>query len=395
MAGQIDANFFLHYAQVADNINALKHVDQLLQQAQGLVSATTERIRGLEGTLAKAYSDEKRYDKRIHRNENPRFFHYFVIKRAAKVERLKGERDALKGRIGEWTNELDSQRNVLEKETAELNRVKDTARTRDAYVAERNDMYERAVSTCPSPRLQQIQSNIAAQTQAKGQEANLLQRVNNVVQMLNQGQGMYNEAMRMLQEAHNLNQNAQMITQFERIEDEEERRRLERAERDRQMRRDRLINEAQGPANQAYMLISNAWSQFPPEARQRYPTLAMQIGQTPLVQLKSASQGETMMMDMLGNFGETINNSMSERKIRENMDVVRQCQEILRQQTGLVQALVAAIGASVAQMDGQLHTLEAQKKEEKDNIFVHLRNSVLGSMQQTPQIQAAQAIPCF
>jgi hypothetical protein len=389
---QVAPATFVRYGELATQMASLANVDNALRSAQGSVAQTEAAIAQQRQALASQVAAQRRLEKRIHRNENPRFLHYFVLNRKDKVVRLKGEHAGnLQAQTSTKAATAESEL-ALSRHQQQLAGVSEAVRTRDALASEQQRIFDAVVQAHPSARLQQIAANAAAQERAAAQEQGLAQHVQAVLGQLQQGLGMYARAQQMLEEARMLNARARVINRIEfqeGPEGEAEYRRLEQLERDNQLRRDQLINDSQRPASDAYVLLSAAFAAFPAEARARYPQLAAQIGQTPLPQLRRANQGATLLADALfGKIGAAFNNASSEGMIRDNEQVLQQCTAIVNQQVALINALLAGIQANVAAMATNQRTLADQAQQERVAIFEAVRQRVMAASQPLPQANA-------
>lgn len=381
---------FTRYGELGAQMAGLADVDSALRSAQGSVAQTQAAIAQQQQALASQAAAQRRLEKRIQRNENPRFLHYFVLNRKAKVERLKGEHGANLQAQASTKAATAEREQALGQQRQQLAGVSEAVRTRDTLASERQHIFDTVVQAHPSARLQQIAANAAAQERAAAQEQGLAQHVQAVLGQLQQGLGLYARAQQMLEEARMLNARARVINRIEfreGPEGEQEYLRLERLERSNQLRRDQLINDAQRPACDAYGLLSAAFATFPAEARARYPQLAAQIGQTPLPQLRRADQGATLMADALfGQIGAAFNNASSEGMIRDNQQVLQQSSAIIAQQVALINALLAGIQNNVATMQANQRTLADQAQQERAAIFEAVRQHVMS--RRLPQADA-------
>lgn len=386
----MDPNVFFRHEDLQKQINALANCDNEAAQAQSVVSSTTQQIANTENVLRQKQHASGKLKKRLHRNENPRFFHYMQFNRKKKVDRLKGELDTLIGECSQIEGSIPPLRDTLGQQQEVLNRSKNVVAHRNTLTQERDQIFESVVNANPSARLQQIRVNEQAQGDAIRKEQALLQQLGACATEATRGQQQYSEAMRLMQAAERYNTTARVINraEFENEEDyKREQRRLREWERREQGIRDNMINEAQIPANNGYTIIAHAWQLFPAEARIRYPQLSSQIGHVPLPQLLKQSAIETSVMDMMGDIGTAVNNASVQSKIRQNMQTIAECQRILGQQQQLIAALKSAILASAAKMEDQLNVLKQQDKEEQNVIFSTIRN---GTMQRSA---VATAVP--
>lgn len=143
-----------------------------------------------------------------------------------------------------------------------------------------------------------------------------------------------------------------------------------------QATRDRHINQACQQASAGYRSMHAAlFSSFPQEARQRYPVLCTQIGQSPFPLLEGASGFETSMADLFGPVGGMMNELGTENKIMRDLSVVQQCEKIARQQHNLIVKVCNKIGASVAQMDQTLAQINGGIEAERRRIFEAVKSS--------------------
>jgi len=384
-----DPSFFQDYDATNNQVQSLSHVENDIQVQRAEIKRLKDSISTWESKLSNARKQQPRLEKRIHRNENPRFFHYLQINRHEKVNQLKQTRDSLVSGQEQWTSSKQRDEGQLKDMMTALTNSESLARTRDQLENKLQSMFDQvADSVPPTPRLNQINSNIFEQTGALRVEQMLLDQVNGTLSTLDQVQKLYNESMGMLQRAARDNRTAQFVN----FADAGDRNRgPDYFERMKQAQRDQLINAAQGPADQAYMLADRAWATFPSEARARYPTLAAQIGKAPMPRLRGANFGNTLMAGFaFGNIGDAINNAHASGKIEQNMQVIEQARSIITTQTALVMALRDAIANNVVAMKGQLRTLTGQRVEERTSIFESIRARVMQQFGHQPPAVAYQ-----
>mmetsp|Transcript_26305 Transcript_26305/g.42610 ORF Transcript_26305/g.42610 Transcript_26305/m.42610 type:complete len:498 (+) Transcript_26305:58-1551(+) len=371
----VNRSFFVDYASTCEQIENLQFVDKGISNCSASIKNLQQQISTLENKLGRARRDQPKLEARIHRNENPHFFHYMQIGRADKVTRLKNQLETLKGDQLKWSEEKHQQEAQLQQRKTELGNLRNSEGSRNALRQKRQQMYNQTVSSVPAtPRIQQITSNISSQKNALQSEKALLSQVDAVVAQINQAQQLYSTSMGMLQRAMGANQTAQ-FTNF--VGDGGG---MEFYETMNQAERDNLINQSQMPANQGYMAMSNAWQVFPNEARQRYPDLAARCGKTPMPRLRGANFGNTLATGMVfGDIGDMFNNMHANQKIQENMQIIQQSLAIVAEQLQLVMALRNAIATNIAAMEGQMSKLIQQDKEERDVIFQNVRATVLSA----------------
>lgn len=377
---------FQRHDELSTQIEALAHAEANAGAAKATLANSTRALAGTRSTHTNLCSKRTHLEKRINRNENPRFLHYFVLNRKKKVEKLKGEHVVLSGTIADSSSKITTLEAEVSKHTTAATAALNVVTQKEGLEKERCDIFDKVVAENATNRLTTIRGNQAKQQAEKQSEMGLKQQVDMTIGSLNRGQQQYSQAEQLLQQARNYNHVAQFENRMEWSESERSearRRHQEMIERETQLNRDRLINEAQQPANNAYMCVTQALSGFPAEVRARYPSLCAQIGQAHFPQLQRADMGTTMMMDMLGTMGEAINNMQSSNKIQQNMQVLEQAKMLLQQQIGLVNAVNGAIMGNIANMDSSLQTMAQEEKEESVKIFLAKRGAVLGAVQQS------------
>jgi len=393
--------------QTATLVNEYNNTEQQLVPLQGCenemhgvdlqVSQAASELRERQALFNKAQQDDQYLRKRIHRNENPRFLHYFVFNRAAKVERLKGELQLVVSKEQDLTSNI----NV---ESANLSNLQHQQQNAHAVVDRKHQLearsralFEQIVDAQPPTQaLQSLRADVQRQGGQLRSEQGLLQVVGGSVAMVKQGLSKFQEAERLYRKANSVNEQAKQVNSREAFEERRERReeafgnecsaecaelrreRLERQERLLQSERDSLINKAHDVAVQAYRVISQAFSSFPMEARGRYPQLCTSIGSVAFPRLEGADFSSALVLDsMLGTVGAAINDFNSGCKIQRNLRVVEECACISSSQLGQMIAMESAVSSNVQQLQAHVQSLEQGVATERVNIFNAVRQRVM------------------
>ncbi|GBG30320.1 Hypothetical Protein FCC1311_065392 [Hondaea fermentalgiana] len=367
-SGSVGPQTIARYNEVTDQAQALSFVEGEIRATSAAISKNTESLDKLNRKLHKARKDLPKAEARLNRNANPHFFHYMQINRSDKVQRLEKLVNDIKSSEEQWVGEKHSTEQSLAAAQKELKRLRQLEGQRTQLLAERTQIYDQVVASVPPTlRLRQIETNITAQKSNLAEEQSLLSQVNEVLAIVQQAQRLYGQSMEMLDQAQRMNNTAQFSNLLGAGRGGGG---LEFYETANQFQRDRLINDSQRPAEQAYQLISRAWQMFPQEVRRRYPAMSAQIGQVPLPRLRSAHFGNTLAAGMVfGDIGDAINNGMATGKIRENLGIVQRCVQIVDQQLALVVALRNTIQTDVDKMTSNMNTLSSQRAAERDDIF--------------------------
>jgi len=375
---------------------ALSGAEQQMQTIDRDVANMSAALHHRQGMLSKTQQDDMHLQKRIHRNSNPRFFHYLVCNRDAKVERLKGELQDLVGIEQNLSNKIAE-------DSGQLSTLRQTQQNSHTRVDKKHQLeshcravFDQVVNAQPPTQtLQQLWAGVQQHGAQMASEQGLLQAIDRSVQLVQQGLSLFQQAEGLYNQAHRVNQQAKQTNRAEVSEERRERREeafgndfgaersewrienLEREERHLQARRDSLINQAHDVAMQAYQVISAGLSAFPMEARARYPQLCASIGQVAFPRVEGANFNNALLADMIfGTTGAAMNDYRSGCKIQNNIRVVAQCASITSQQLGLLGAMKAAVTAAVQQLQVSLQSLEQNIKSERNAIFHSVRAAV-------------------
>lgn len=377
------------YKSTEEALAPLMSADGSLAQASANADNLQRSVGLIQGELGRNQAECTKLERRIHRNENPRFFHYLIFNRKARAERFRGELGVKRGLEAEQQQDLTQKNEQL----AGLRQVESQARgavsNKRQLEARKGQLFDQVVaSQPPTVHLQELQNRKASQSGLLASERGLQAAMQQSEQLAQRGIQQFEAARQTLQRAEQENQAALRANDQERFaqmrEGFAERRGdgfgadnaefqaecAERRERMMQSMRDQHINQSCQQASDAYRSMHAAlFSSFPQEARQRYPQLCMQIGRTPFPQLQGASGFQTGMADLFGPVGAMMNEWGTENKIMQNLSVVQQCESIARQQHQLIVAVCSAIGGGIAQMDQNLAQISSGIEAERRRIF--------------------------
>jgi len=387
------------YNSIEQQLAPMQNSESQMHNIDGQVASASSEISRRQTLLGQTQQDDAHMQVRVHRNENPRFLHYFVCNRDAKVERLKGELQQLQTNGQDLTNKLATDSQNL----AALQQQKQNAH---AIVDKKHQMEGQCrqlfnqVVDCqpPTQTLQQLRAGEQQQRPLLQSEQHLLQAVGTSVQHVQQGLALFQQAEGLYRHAQSTNEQAKNVTRMEanterreRIDEafgdradaqnaEMHRRNLEMQERQLQARRDNEINQANGVAMQAYQVISTGMASFPAEARARYPQLCASIGQVAFPRVQGANFGSALMADAIfGTFGAAMNDMTSGCQIQDNMRTVGQCASMTSQQLGLMQSMQNAVSTNVHNLQASIRTLEQNITTERNNMFNGVRSAVMAA----------------
>jgi len=385
------------YNSTEQQLLPLQSSENQMHTVDRQVAAVSAEVSRQQGLLNSTQKDGAHLQKRIHRNENPRFFHYLVCNREAKVDRLKGERQQMLAIEQNLSNKIAT-------ESTQLSDLKQQQQNAHAVVDRKHQLeshcralFDQVVDAQPPTQaLQRLRADVQQQRALMAAEQGLLQAVANSMNLVQQGLSLFQQAEGLYRKAYNINERAKQTTRAEAREDRRERREeafgnefgaenaewnreaLERQERRLQAERDSLINQAHEVAMRAYQVISTGFSTFPMEARTRYPHLCASIGQVAFPRVQGASFTNALLADAIfGTMGAAVNDFSSGCKIQNNMRVVEQCASITSHQLGLVTAMQSAVNAAIQQLQASVQNLEQNIAVERSNMFNAVRAAVM------------------
>jgi hypothetical protein len=383
-------------------------------QLQGLDSKVTAVARELDRRqhlLTQTRKDDECLQKRIHRNEHPRFLHFFVCKRKAKVERLKEEYAQLTAVEQDLSRKVDADSALLSNLQQQQQNAQAVIDRKHQLELHCRNLFEQIVNEQPAtPCLQQLQNNVQQQRGALSSSQQALQNISNSGHLIQQGLAFFQQAESIYQLALQVNQKAVRVNRAEAAEirrervdlacgayfsaefDERNVQRLECHERHLQRDRDALINQANGVAMQGYQAISAGFSAFDlgSPLRQRYPDLCQPIGHIALPRIEGANFSQALKADRIfGTAGAAFNDYRSGCKIEHNMRVVQQCASITSSNLSNVNAVLSSAAADVQCLQTNLQNLEQKIAAERVAIF----NAALTSVARTSVAGLAAPAP--
>jgi len=399
------------YKGTEEALVPLQSADGAFAQASANASNVQRQVGQIQGALGTNQAECTKLESRIHHNENPRFFHYFIFNRKARAKRFRGELGVKRGVESEQQQEMAQKTEQLESLRQVESNARGAADRKKQLEGHLVQVFDQVVASQPvTPQLQELQKGRATQSGAIEAERGLQAAMQQSEQLARQGIQHFQAARQTLMIAERENQGAVRANQQERFADMRERdaefrgdgfgannaefsaQFAEQRERMMQAQRDRHINQSCQQASSAYQSMHAAlFSSFPHEARRRYPQLCMQIGQTPFPQLQGASGSQTGMADLFGPIGGLMNERSTENKIMQNLSVVQQCESIAQQQHGLIVAVLNAITGGIAQMDQNLTQINGGIEAERRRIFSAVMASVGQGVVQ-PIAQPAQPV---
>lgn len=420
----LDGSFFTHYDRLGEEAHTLAHADSSLATAKAARDRCAQELQHAQNELRKNIAFTKEQKDRIELVSSHWFYGTTAlqpqlwfrggtqgkISRAkAKLERSDMEYPACveKVRVIE-VEKLPPLQMALDISTGQADR-------KHAIDAERVDMYERAVSSAPSPTYLAMQGQDAqlAQSIAAGQSNAMT--LHEIAAWCIEGKSHYGRAARLTNEARGLNraaanehrhqhpvknhrrcpnspfevtfhpthccarcannpgQHGPKCQQKVWVDHEKEAREAKERERLEQEMRDRKMREAQHEADKGAEVLRRAFASVPGYVRERYPAQCAAFAAVEVPQLAQNHAGTKMMEFFGGEAGNLLAEWQSGDKLRQNLAVIQRCEAVASQQEAIVRQLENQVRAETDAAINQKAQLAVAINQEKQRIFDELR----------------------
>lgn len=151
-----------------------------------------------------------------------------------------------------------------------------------------------------------------------------------VITQCQQAMGMYQRSMQLQESASRSNMGAVVFQRG--------------MEKMMQLKRDKEMQAAIEPAEQASEMVAAAFKKIPAALRVRYPSEMSRVGNVPMETLAVGRFGKAVLMSAaFGNTGDLINNVSSMRKIQENKQAIGRCMHAVNEQIQLMSVVQARL----------------------------------------------------
>ena len=366
------------FDQKSARANQLKAADAQLSTAKAQQATVLKKLPKVTHMRTDCELDIHKLEKRIHGNETNPVFRWSVAQPQTwfsggvteKIKKLQDELQQLQDRhtaasisekeLTQQKQELASKMPGLEQAAAEKLSVSKRA----------CEIFENTVHMYPSPALQALEQNAQQWVAAVTFERVNTVQLREVLEQMGAARNAYYNAMNALQSAMSMNQGAQMTNimggpyeRFEGIETLQE------------MQRNRLMQEAKHMAEMGGQQLASAFSAIPPAARQRYPSLCVELGAVHVPDIEEMGLGSMMMQVFGGQIVDFAVNMQAQQKIRASMGRLAECEQIVARQEALCTALLDAIHRDGDAAAARLSDVNGKIFTEKIQVFNYVRTS--------------------
>lgn len=380
MAEVADATMLIKdYNRMEQQLFSLQNCEQQIVNMDSQVASVLLEISRHQAVLKQTQEDVRCKQTRLHRNENPRFLHYFVWQREAKVERLKGEAHQLKIIEQDLSNQLSiasAQLPGLQQKQQDARIIVDRKHEMEGRCRQ---LFNKVVAgQPPTQTLQHLRIRKQEQGLLLESEQVLLQAVNNSVKQLEQGLSLFQQAEVLYQQAQCYNEHLRNVKRNRRnetarcteVEAAMNLQSFKRQAKDLQCQRDKAIKEANALAIRAYKVTSDGFTAFPLQARAQYPELCTSIGEVAFPRVQGANFTGSLVTELFfGTAGAAVNDAAPPCQIRDNVQVAGQCASIMVQQLWLMMSMQSVVATNVYKLEASLQKLKKNIVAEHHHAF--------------------------
>jgi len=237
--------------------------------------------------------------------------------------------------------------------------------------AERTALFEAAVSTAPTEALKALEAQEAHAVGTLKGEQGLVATLTEVSRLCDEARCHLDQSGQLMASAQGLNR-AQMVGNF--LDgpgpgfDA-----MEGVEMMGQMARNMQMRKAQAECERGANLLAQAFNMIPPEVRDRYPTIAAELGVVEVPLLRQNGFGNLILEVGMGDLGDLFAGMNAGAKIRQNLMMITDSAAIAGQQHDLVEVLLASLARDVESAKAALQAVRRSIASEKATIFRGLR----------------------
>uniref|UniRef100_A0A7S1EYP8 Uncharacterized protein n=1 Tax=Noctiluca scintillans TaxID=2966 RepID=A0A7S1EYP8_NOCSC len=312
-------------------------------------------------------------EKRIHRHEHPRLFHYFVCGRGSKVVRMRDELRTAALEKERRSADVSSVGAAVLEQRRKQSELSERATRRKQLESESLSLFNSVVDAQPpTAALEQCTTHRQQCITEMVPEQLLLCVLSGHVEGMARGLHLFERALEFYQEALLLRKQVQIVNLNTCAEPDQRSVHTERR-LNVQARMGKVTDAAGMVAMQAYRDVGMLLSSFPQEAKTRYPQLCGSLG--------AIAYPEAMMNDELFELPGTTADDTPRFgcDVRDNLNVISQCVTITVQHLSTLEEVRTAVSATIDQWGQQISDWDAKIASERKNMFDSARASAIAA----------------
>ena len=273
----------------------------------------------------------------------------------------------------------------------ELKVLQETESEYHRYHRESQALFDAVVDAMPPTQvlvqlnlaLQQAQTTLDHVSHALEVENLVESALNRCLQGFHEALKDYQQVSRYLREAETKNEQANRINTMQ-MHDSDNSGHGESYEYRLQRERDRLVNKAQHLGNQAMQEIQNQINRLPSSVHSQFPSLlpAFQGMFSFLGSMQGSDPGHFWIG---GDMGDMMNAMEMKHRIHSNLQLVAQAESNLNGMMGAITQAISQMRPRLMELELQtkqatqeVESLEKQKKQERNRIFISMRQQIMG-----------------
>uniref|UniRef100_A0A7S0ZUP5 Uncharacterized protein n=1 Tax=Noctiluca scintillans TaxID=2966 RepID=A0A7S0ZUP5_NOCSC len=318
-------------------------------------------------------------EKRIHRHEHPRLFHYFVCGRGSKVVRMRDELRTAALEKERRSADVSSVGAAVLEQRRKQSELSERATRRKQLESESLSLFNSVVDAQPpTAALEQCTTHRQQCITEMVPEQLLLCVLSGHVEGMARGQDLFEQALELYQEALLMGEELQIVTldKCKAHAGAQTERRLNQ-----QDQMNKVTDAAGMVAMRAYHEVGMVLTRFPQEARTRYPQLCGSLGAIAYPCAGRGNVSETMMNDEFFELPGTATGDTcpSGCEVRDNINSISHCVTITVQHVITLEAVRTAVSSTVDQWTRKISDLDAKIASERNNMFAAVRVSTLAA----------------
>uniref|UniRef100_A0A7S1EZ97 Uncharacterized protein n=1 Tax=Noctiluca scintillans TaxID=2966 RepID=A0A7S1EZ97_NOCSC len=315
-------------------------------------------------------------EKRIHRHEHPRLFHYFVCGRGSKVVRMRDELRTAALEKERRSADVSSVGAAVLEQRRKQSELSERATRRKQLESESLSLFNRVVDAQPPTAALKQYTTVRQQCIAEMVPEQLLLCVlsGNVERMV-RGQHLFEQALEFYQKAVPVWEELQIVN-LNKCQAHAGEGRLSL-----QAQMDKVTDAAGKVAMRAYYEVGMVLTRFPQEARTRYPQLCGSLGAIAYPCAGRGNVSETMMNDEFFELPGTATGDTcpSGCEVRDNINSISHCVTITVQHLSTLEEVRTAVSATIDQWGQQISDWDAKIASERKNMFDSARASAIAA----------------
>lgn len=328
-----------------------------LQGTQGQLAQVRQQI-GQQNQSLQALSQQELKEEQQLQSLQSGTFRFLVPNRQGKQSQKEQEIARDKAQIASLQQSLNGlqqqEQGLRQQESVHLATVQQLNALRQRHQA----AFGAVVNANKSTQLQQLEQKLQSDSQALQVEGMFVQQLEALLPCYRNALNHFASAMQLEMRAEQSNVNDMM---YENSFSE--------------YNRDVRMQQARNLAAQASTQLSMIGGLLPQRLFQVNPQLASMLQQVPVANLAANNFGVDMMIGQFGRGADLANDIQTERRLQQNMMVIRQCEMVCQQHSGALQQFIGSVRGYLGTLQGQVNSTQMALQQERVRVFEAARTN--------------------